>query len=102
MNSATLASRAVATTEAERQEAYRFPVSPFLADCIISRAGEAAGYAITRRAAIDIDPGALPAEYRRETPDYTKIRRHLEAGVNVPGATRSVEVQYVLVRERGE
>ena len=102
MNSAALASRAVATTEAERQEAFRFPVSPFLADCIIGRAAEAAGYTITRRAAIDIDAAALPVEYYRHTPHWAKIRKHLEAGASVPGATLSTEVQYVLVRERDE
>lgn len=87
-----------ASEAARQEEPYRFPLSPFLADCVISRAAEAAGYTITRRAAITIDAAALPPEYLRKCPDYGKIRKHLEDGVQVPGAELTREVQYVLVR----
>lgn len=74
--------------------------SHFLSDCIIHRAAESAGYNVTRRTDITLDVAQLPAEYFKKTPDYGKIRLHLEQGINVPGAQLTREVQYILQRHR--
>jgi hypothetical protein len=73
--------------------------TPFAIDCAIAAAARVSGYtAITRRPVVRIDPALLDARYYRKTPDYATLRRLLNEGQEIAGATLSPDVVYVLAR----
>lgn len=77
-------------------------MSPFAEDVAIIRAADAIGGYVIRRAVIQIDEKQLPACYFKKAPDWAKIRRDLEAGVQIPGAVETPEVEYVIKRPQTE
>lgn len=71
-------------------------VSPYQEDTAIATAANEVGMVVTRRKVIEVDESALIPEYLRTTPDWNKIRKHLEDGINVPGAKFTGQIEYVI------
>ncbi len=70
--------------------------TPFEQDNFVAGEAEKHGMRVFRRAVIDIDKDILPPTYKLSSPDYIKIRRHLEQGIQVPGAKLTTRVEYIL------
>ncbi|MDP8990440.1 MAG: hypothetical protein M3N41_10235 [Acidobacteriota bacterium] len=99
------AARQTSLPEEAYQTAYRFAqrYDPYDEHRIITEAAERVGLCDVRtRQHIEIDQAALPAEYLRKSPDYAKIRRHLEDGVRIPGAFLTRQTEYTLARIPGD
>ena len=71
--------------------------SPFAEDLAVASAAESAGLQLIRQRPVTIsDKAAIKAAgLVRETPDYPRIRKLLESGATVPGASFG-PVEYVL------
>lgn len=70
--------------------------SPYQEDTAIATAADQVGMLVTRRKVIEVDEKALHADYLRTTPDWNRIRKHLEDGIDVPGARLTGQVEYVI------
>ena len=73
---------------------------PFQEDCGACAIAESLGLSLSRRDVVDIaDLAAIKAAgLMRECPDYSRIRKLLADGVEVPGATMGGAVEYILRR----
>jgi hypothetical protein len=74
-------------------------VSPYTEDLAVCRLAEATGLELSRRETIEItDQAAIKAAgMMRETPDYSRIRKAIQDGGEVPGA-KVGGVEYILRR----
>lgn len=70
--------------------------TPFEEDSAIADAATSVGLVTTRRKVIKVDESALLPVYLRTTPDWNKIRKHLEDGIEVPGAKLTGQIEYVI------
>ncbi len=74
-------------------------LDPFDEYLIIAEAAHKAGLCdIYSRERIDVDLRQLPPEYLKKAADYSKIRAHLELGVEIPGAKLTGATEYTLSR----
>jgi|GEM_PF-3549431 len=71
--------------------------SPFTEDFAVSKTAEVVGMELIRQRPVTIsDKAAIKAAgLMRETPDYPRIRKLLESGATVPGASFG-PIEYVL------
>ena len=77
-------------------------MTPFTEDSAVLLLARDMGLSVDRRHGVEIsDPKAIKAAgLVRETPDYTRIRKLLEDGVPVAGASLA-GVEYVIRRKQG-
>lgn len=70
--------------------------TPFAEDSAICTAAEQVGMVTSRRKVVEINERELHPAYLRTAPDWTLIRKHLEDGINVPGAKLTGQIEYVI------
>ena len=59
--------------------------TPLDQDILIAAVAEQTGLAVYRRDRIEVDRGHLPEAFWSMQPDYSRIRKALERGDDVPG-----------------
>lgn len=75
------------------------PLDEYLA---VSTAAAQTGMEVWMRPVIEIDYEKLTSRYYKKVPDFTLIRRLINDGHEIPGATLTTRVEYVLSHERSE
>ena len=74
-------------------------MSPFDTDLAVKLVANRAGLKVFTRPVLSVDAKLLPPAYMHLTPNYTKIRRDLLDGIEIPGAAMTTDVEFILSKE---
>lgn len=71
-------------------------IRPLQEDSAIWSAADKVGMMVSRRKVIELELRELHPAYLKTQPDWSLIRKHLESGIDVPGARLTGQVEYVI------